>query len=115
MNSTKVKKIISNTLGGATFVLAPILGKPEVNYAVTDADEVLLTGVGLVAYGIADNVTGHEYMKEFLSGVGSGAFGLLGFDVSYSFMDQLLASKTTNKTTHATQQKKSNLVQKRKS
>ena len=88
MNTTKIKNILANSLGGLIYGLTPLLGHPDINYAVTDADEFTLVSIGLVSYGISD-VVKNKTAKEFFNGAGSGAFGLLGFDISYSLTTQL--------------------------
>ena len=83
MNWDKISRIVSNSLGGLTYGLMPLLGKPNINYAVTDADEFTLGTIALVSYGISDVTKNrNKYVSEYFSGLGSGGFGLLGYDLS---------------------------------
>ena len=92
MNTTKLKKIAMNAIGAATYIIFPIAGHPEINYALDDVSEMVVTGVGLVGFGVGDLAKGHSLAKEFFYGIGGGGFGLLGFDTSANLFATLLSS-----------------------
>lgn len=92
MNWTKIKNIGANAIGALTYTLFPLAGHPNINYAVTDADEFTLGFMSLVSYGISDLTKNRTLVSEAFSGIGSGGFGLLAYNISYNLTKQLISS-----------------------
>lgn len=82
MNQDKIMGIALNALGGAGWGLLPVMGT-SVNYAVTAVDELVLITGWVAGEGIA-NKTEHPIIKGLAKGFGSGAIGLLSWNIGQS-------------------------------